>query len=81
MTLSIGFQNLAVTNQIVAILVLKGAGAHRLKEDAIQEGMLIDATQGHKAQSLLVMASGHVMLSSVQATTLKKRLDNESSGT
>ena len=45
----------------------------RLREDARQEGRLIDATQGRKTRAIIVTDSNHVILSAIQAETIGQR--------
>ncbi len=45
----------------------------RLREDARNEGRLIDTTQGRKTRSILVTDSNHVILSSIQPDTISQR--------
>ena len=45
----------------------------RLREDAKQANRLIDATQGRKTRSIVVTDSNHVILSAVQAETMRQR--------
>ena len=45
----------------------------RLKEDARENNRLLDATQGRRTRSIIVMDSDHVVLSAVQAETVATR--------
>jgi hypothetical protein len=46
----------------------------RLKEDARERGMLIDATHGRRTRAIIVTDSNHVVLSAVQPETSAGRL-------
>ncbi|OEU79212.1 MAG: hypothetical protein BA872_04480 [Desulfobacterales bacterium C00003060] len=71
--LNIGFGNTVVAGRIVAIVTPNSAPMKRLKEDA-KEGMrLIDATQGRRTRSIIIMDSNHVILSAIQAETVAQR--------
>ncbi|HDL89894.1 MAG TPA: DUF370 domain-containing protein [Thermodesulforhabdus norvegica] len=72
--LNIGFGNVVVANRIVAIVSPSSAPMKRLKEDAKQDGRLIDATMGRKTRAIVITDSNHVILSGVQVETLAERL-------
>lgn len=61
-------------SRIVAIVAPTSAPMKRLKAEARQSGRLVDASQGRRTRSIIVMDSGHVILSAVQAETLVQRL-------
>lgn len=72
--LDIGFHNTLLRERIVAIIDADSAPMRRLKEDARKHSLLIDATNGRKTRSQIVMDSRHVVLSSIEAETLQSRL-------
>ena len=49
----------------------------RMVQDAKDAGTAIDATCGRKTRAVLIMDSGHVILSAVQPETVAGRLDKE----
>jgi hypothetical protein len=71
--LQIGFGNVVVAERILAILVPDSAPNKRLRDEARSEHKLIDATQGRRTRSVIVMDSGHVVLSAIQYETLARR--------
>ncbi len=78
--LNIGFGNYVVSNRVVAIVNPSSSPMRRLREDARQEGRLIDATQGRKTRSIIVTDSNHVVLSAIQAETIGHRYIAEEAG-
>ena len=66
-----------VASRIVAVVNPSSSPMRRLREDAKQEGRLIDATQGRKTRSLVITDSNHVILSAVQAETMRQRFQEE----
>ncbi len=80
-TLNIGFGNRVIASRIVAVLVPGSAPMRRLKEDAKQAGKLATATHGRKCRSILLLDSGHVLLSAVHADTICQRFDTIACGT
>ncbi len=75
--LNIGFGNYVVNMRVVAIVNPTSAPMRRLREDARQEGRLIDATQGRKTRSIIVTDSNHIILSAIQAETIGQRFTQE----
>ena len=73
----IGFGNMAVADRIVAIINPSSAPIKRLKEEARQEGFLVDATQGRKTRAILIMDSNHVILSAIQPETIAHRFEED----
>jgi regulator of extracellular matrix RemA (YlzA/DUF370 family) len=71
--LNIGYGNFVVANRVVAIVTPSSAPMKRLKEDARENSRLLDATQGRRTRSIIVMDSDHVVLSAVQAETVATR--------
>ena len=75
--LNIGFGNMVLANRVVAVVNSASSPMKRLREDAKQEGRLIDATQGRKTRSIIITDSNHVLLCAVQAETIAQRLSQE----
>ncbi len=75
--LNVGFGNFVIVNRVVAVVNPTSSPMRRLREDAKQAGKLIDATQGRKTRSLVITDSNHVILSAVQAETMRQRFQEE----
>ena len=73
----IGFGNMLVAERIVAIVHPSSAPIKRLKEEAREDGRLIDATQGRKTRAVLITDSNHVVLSAIQPETIVNRYEEE----
>ena len=71
--LNIGFGNTVVAARVVAIVSPNSAPMKRLKDEAKDEKRLIDATQGRRTRSIIVMDSNHIVLSAIQAETISQR--------
>lgn len=78
--LNIGFGNLVIAERVVALFHPASSPMRRLREDAKQQGKLIDATQGRKTRCIVVTDSGHVILSAVQPETIRQRFASDQSG-
>lgn len=72
--MSVGYGNFVLAGRVVSIVNPASAPMRRLREDARQAGRLVDATQGRKTRSIIIMDSNHVVLSAVLAETLVQRL-------
>jgi len=74
---NIGFGNIVSADKIVSIVSPEAAPIKRLVQEAKDAKTAIDATCGRRTRSVLVMNSGHIILSSVQPETLASRLDKD----
>ena len=74
---NIGFGNTVAADKIVAIVSPDSAPIKRMVQEAKDNGTAIDATFGRKTRAVLVMDSGHIILSAVQPETIASRLDKE----
>ena len=78
---NIGFGNIVAANRIIAIVSPESAPIKRIIQEAREKGVLIDATYGRRTRAVIVVDSGHVILSAVQPETVANRLGSkESSG-
>ena len=74
--INIGFGNVVVAERIIAVILPSSSPSRRLKEEARENGRLVDATQGRRTRSIIITDSNHVILSAVQAETITHRLDS-----
>ena len=70
---NVGFGTSVVSRRVVAIISPNAAPIKRLRDEAREEGRLIDATQGRKTRSVIITDSNHVILSAIQAETIAQR--------
>ena len=71
----VGFGSLVMATRVIAVLNPAGQSIRKLREDAKARGLVIDATQGRKTRAVLLLDTGHLLLSAVQPETLAMRLD------
>lgn len=71
--INIGFGNMVSSSKIVAIVNSDSAPAKRLIGRAKESGMIIDATQGRKTQSVIIADGGQIILSALVPGTISKR--------
>ena len=69
----IGFGNIVNTSKIIAIVSPDSAPVKRLVQKAKENGTVIDATQGRKTKSVLVMESSQIVLSALRPETIAGR--------
>ncbi len=75
MMVNAGFNNFVAADRIVAILNPESAPMKRLREEAKQAHLLVDATQGRRTRAIILMDTGTVILSGIQEETLVQRLN------
>ena len=75
--INIGFGNIVSANRIISIVSPESAPINRLVQEAKDSKMAIDATYGRRTRAVLIMDSGHVILSAVQPETVAGRLDKD----
>ena len=71
--INIGFGNIVAANRVIAIVSPESAPIKRIITDARERGELVDATYGRRTRAVMVMDSGHVVLSSIQPETVANR--------
>ncbi|MBU3109346.1 DUF370 domain-containing protein [Clostridium gasigenes] len=68
-----GYENSIDSEKIVAITNPNSNPAKRAIKNANEMKLLIDITAGNKTGSIIIMESGHVILSAVKPETVKRR--------
>ena len=71
--INIGFGNMVSASRIITIVSPESAPIKRIIQDASDNGVLIDATYGRRTRAVIVMDSGHVILSAIQPETVANR--------
>jgi regulator of extracellular matrix RemA (YlzA/DUF370 family) len=75
MMVMIGHGNYVKGDLVAVILQPDGAHAKKIRKNAEDGNVLINATSGHKTRSIIVLTTNQVVLSSLSTDVLKKRLD------
>ena len=70
---NLGFGNLVSAERVLSIVSPDSAPIKRMVQDVRERGLLIDASFGRSTRSVLVMDSGHVILSALPPDTLSAR--------
>ena len=71
--INIGFGNMVSASRIITIVSPESAPIKRIIQDARDNGVLIDTTYGRRTRAVIVMDSGHVILSAIQPETVANR--------
>lgn len=71
--INIGFGNMVSASRLVAIVSPESAPIKRIIQDVRDKGQLIDATYGRRTRAVIIMDSGHVVLSAIQPETVAGR--------
>lgn len=72
--INIGFGNMVSASRLVAIVSPESAPIKRIIQDVRDKGLLIDATYGRRTRAVIVMDSGHIILSAIQPETVAGRM-------
>ena len=72
--LNIGFGNMVAAQRVISLVSPESAPIKRIIQDVRERGSLIDATFGRRTRTVIVMDSGHVILSALTPETLNARL-------
>jgi len=71
--INIGFGNIVSAHRVIAIVSPESAPIKRIITDARENDKLIDATYGRRTRAVIVMDSGHIVLSAIQPETVASR--------
>ena len=71
---NIGFGDIVFAGRIVAIVAPTSASAKRMVQDASDAGRLVDATYKRRTRAVIVLDSGHIVLSALQPETIAGRM-------
>lgn len=74
--LNVGYGNLVAATRVIAIVAPAAAPMRRLRREAADRGKLVDATEGRRTRSILILDSDHVVLSAILPDTLATRLQD-----
>ncbi|MGM9527302.1 MAG: extracellular matrix/biofilm regulator RemA [Oscillospiraceae bacterium] len=75
--INIGFGNMVSATRIIAIVSPESAPIKRIIQEVRDRGQLIDATYGRRTRAVLIMDSGHVILSAIQPETVAGRMSGK----
>ena len=71
--INVGYGNAVKINRILAVVNPGSAPIRKLKDEARKEKKLIDVTEGRRTRAIILLDTGHLVLSSVQPETISQR--------
>lgn len=71
--INVGFGNAIKVNRILAVVNPGSSPIRKLKDKARDEQKLIDVTEGRRTRAIVILDTGHLVLSSVQPETISQR--------
>ena len=74
---NVGFGSVINAGRIIAIISSESAPVKRRIQEARDGGMLVDATYGRNTRAVVIMDSGHVVISAIAPETIAGRLNNK----
>ena len=75
MLINVGYGNIVNMDKVVSIIRTEAAPIKRMIQVAKDNNMAIDDTCGRKTKCILVMDSGHVVLSALLPDTIENRVN------
>ena len=78
MLVNIGYGNVVNMDKVVGIIRADAAPIKRMIQVAKDENLAVDATCGRKTKCILVMDSGHIVLSALLPDTIENRVTDNS---
>ena len=75
--INIGFGNIVSADRVIAIVSPESAPIKRIVQEAKENKTAVDATYGRRTRAVIIMDSGHVILSAVQPETVAGRFEKE----
>lgn len=74
--INIGFGNVVNSDKVIAVINPDSAPIKRMIQNAKDGGTAIDATQGRRTKSVIIMENQQCILSGLQPETLTNRFNN-----
>ncbi|MDY6918555.1 MAG: DUF370 domain-containing protein [Chloroflexota bacterium] len=70
----VGFGNILAINRVIAIAPPTSAPTKRMVQEVKAQGKLIDMTNGRRTKAVLILDSGHLVLTALSPDTIAGRL-------
>ncbi len=75
---NIGFGNTVNASRVISVVSPDSSPAKRIIGSAKEKSMLIDATQGRKTKSVIIMDSDHIVLSYLSTEKITAKFNDDS---
>ena len=73
--INIGYGNYVSAERLLAVVSPDSAPIKRIVQDSRDTRMIIDATYGRKTQAVLIMDTGHAVLSALPPDAVQARVE------
>ena len=73
--INVGYGNMVNSSKIIFVINADSSPIRRMVQNAREDGLVIDATQGRKTQGILIMENGFIVLSALLPETLAGRFN------
>ena len=73
-TVNIGFGDIVLAGRMIAVVAPTSMSVKRMVQDAREAGRLIDATYKRRTRAVIILDSGHIVLSALQPETIAGRM-------
>ncbi|MCI7097496.1 MAG: DUF370 domain-containing protein [Lachnospiraceae bacterium] len=73
--INVGYGNMVNSSKIISVINADSSPIRRMVQNAREDGLVIDATQGRKTQGILIMENGFIVLSALLPETLAGRFN------
>lgn len=73
--INIGYGNIVNVDRIIGVISPEAAPVKRMVQNAKDNGLAVDATCGRRTRAVIVMDSGHLMLSALLPETIAGRVN------
>ena len=73
-TVNIGFGDIVLAGRLDAIVAPTSMSVKRMVQDAREAGRLIDATYNRRTRAVIILDSGHIVLSALLPETIAGRM-------
>lgn len=77
--INIGYGNIINADRLISVVSPEAAPIKRIVQLAKDKNLAIDATCGRKTKAVIILDSGHVVLSALLPENLAKRLESDKS--
>ncbi|MBQ8160595.1 MAG: DUF370 domain-containing protein [Clostridia bacterium] len=74
---NVGYGNMVAVNRLLAVVSPDSSPVRRLVQEVREQKKVIDVTMGRRTRSVLIMDSGHIVLSPLSSETLAARVEQQ----
>ena len=76
---SVGYRNYVMRDRVLSFGGVESVPARRVVSEARDNGTCLDMTKGHKTRCMIVLDTGHIVLSAKVPETIAKAMEGKES--